>query len=171
MQVERRKGTGLWRLSSPARDAMLVAEVQRNPSVTARDFKAATGFPGQKSTLIQRLKATGLRARHVAVKELFTDERKLYRLAFAENNLDSKWDRVIFSDESTFISANYGPVLVYSPRGESYNSTCKGSGRVSLHFGGWNSHKRVVMLHRMEGHLDGLPYEHTVQNTMVPSVR
>ena len=59
VQVERRKGTGLWRLSSPARDAMLVAEVQRNPSVTARDFKAATGYPGQKDMIISRLKAAG----------------------------------------------------------------------------------------------------------------
>ena len=47
-----------------------------------------------------------LRARHAAVKELLTDEHKLYRLAFAESNVDRKWDRVIFTDESTFTSAN-----------------------------------------------------------------
>jgi hypothetical protein len=46
------------------------------------------------------------------VKELLTDEYELYRFAFSENNVDSKWDRVIFSDESTFSSANDGPVLV-----------------------------------------------------------
>ena len=47
------------------------------------------------------------------MKELLTDEHKLYRLAFAEGNVDRKWDRVIFTDESTFTSANDGPVLVY----------------------------------------------------------
>ena len=47
------------------------------------------------------------------MKELLTDEHKLYRLAFAESNVDRKWDRVIFTDESTFTFANDGPVLVY----------------------------------------------------------
>jgi len=57
---------------------------------------------------------------------------KLYRLAFAESNVNHKWDRVIFTDESTFTSANDGPVLVYRPQGQCYNpqyrSTCKHSG-------------------------------------------
>jgi len=50
-QVDRRIGTGLWRVSSAAQDAALVAEDQRKPFVRARDLKAATGFPGQ-NTLI-----------------------------------------------------------------------------------------------------------------------
>ena len=68
------------------------------------------------------------------VKELLTDGHKLHRLAFAESNVNSKWDRVIFTDESTFTSANDGPVLVYRPQGERYNSqyTRKRSGRVSV---------------------------------------
>ena len=40
-QVGRRKGTGLWRVSSPDQDAALVAEVERNPLFSARDLKAA----------------------------------------------------------------------------------------------------------------------------------
>jgi len=51
-QVGRRKGTGLWRVSSPAQDATLVAEAERNPFFSARDLKAANGFPGQKDTII-----------------------------------------------------------------------------------------------------------------------
>jgi transposase-like protein len=73
-QVGRRKGTGLWRVSCPAEDAALVAEAERNPFFSARDLKAATGFPGQKDVIISRLKAAGLRAWHAAVKELLTDE-------------------------------------------------------------------------------------------------
>jgi len=41
-----------------------------------------------------------------------------------ESNVDSKWDRVIFTDESTFTSENDGPVLVYRPQGECYNLQC-----------------------------------------------
>jgi len=55
--VGRRKGTGLWRVSSPAQDTALVAEAERNPFFSARDLKAATGFPGQKDTVISRLRA------------------------------------------------------------------------------------------------------------------
>jgi len=55
------------------------------------------------------------------VKKVLTDEHKLYRLAFAESKVDRKWDRVIFSDESKFKSANDGPVLVYRPQGQRYN--------------------------------------------------
>ena len=79
-QVRRRRGTGLRRVSSPAQDAALVAEAERNPFFSARDLKAATGFPGYKDTIISRLRAAGLRARHAAVKELLTDEHKLHRL-------------------------------------------------------------------------------------------
>jgi hypothetical protein len=114
-----------------------VAEAERNPFLSARDLKAATGFPGQKDTIMSILKAASLRARHAAVKELHTDEHKLYHFAFAESNVDRKWDRVIFTDGSTFSSANDGPVLLYRPQGERYSlqyrPTCKHSGRVFVH--------------------------------------
>ena len=99
-QVGRRKGTGLRHVSSPAQDAALVAEAERNSFFSARDLKAATGFPGHKDTIISRLRAAGLSARRAVVKELLTDEHKLYRLASAESNVDRKWDRIIFTDES-----------------------------------------------------------------------
>jgi len=37
-QVGRRKGTGLWCVSSPAQDAALLAEAERNPFFSARDL-------------------------------------------------------------------------------------------------------------------------------------
>jgi hypothetical protein len=81
-----------------------------------------------------RNEGAGLRAPHAAVKEILTDEHKLYRLAFAKSRVDRSWDRVIFSDESTFSSANDGPILVYRPQGERYKSqymsNCTRSGRV-----------------------------------------
>jgi transposase len=50
-RVGRHRGTGLWCVLSPAHDAALVAEAQRNPFISARDLKAAAGFPGQKPCL------------------------------------------------------------------------------------------------------------------------
>jgi hypothetical protein len=174
-QVGRRRGNGLWSVSSPAQDAALVAEAQRNPFSNARELKAATNFPGQKSTVISRLKEAGLRARHAAVKAVLTDVHQSYRLVFAESSVDRQWDRFIFSDESTFSSANDEPVLDYRPRGERYNcqyvSTFTSSGRVSVHCWGWISHKGAGILHRIEEHLHGLQYKHISKHVMVPSVR
>ena len=129
---------------------------KRSPFFSARDLKAATGFPGQKDTIISRLRAAGLRAQHAAVKELLTDEHKLYHLAFAESNVNCKWERFLFTDESTFSSSNDGPVLVHRPQGQRYNpqymSTCKRSGRVSINSWGWISHEGGAILHHIEGH-------------------
>jgi hypothetical protein len=152
--VGRRKETGLWHVSSPAQDTALVAEAERNPFFSARNLKAATGFPGQKDTIISRLQAAGLRSQHAAVKELLTDEHKLYRFAYGESSVDRKWDRVIFSYESTFTSANDWLVLVYRPQRERYNqqyvATCKCSGRVSGNCWGWISHEGAGILHYID---------------------
>jgi hypothetical protein len=143
-QVGRCRATGLWHVSSPAQDAALVAEAKRNPFVSARDLKAAAGFPWQRRMVILRLKEAGLREQHAVMKELLTDEHKLYHLAFAESIVDHNWGSVILSDESTLSSANDGPVLIYRPQGECYNSqyvsTYKYSGHVSVQCWGWISH-------------------------------
>ena len=81
-QVQRHQGTGLWHVSSPAQDSALVAEAQRNPFISARDFKAATRVHGQKRMFILRLKEAGFRTRPVVVQELLTDEHKLYLFFF-----------------------------------------------------------------------------------------
>jgi len=50
-------------------------------------------------------------------------------------------------------------------------STCKHSGRVSVNCWGWISHEGGGILYLIEGHLDGLQYQHILQNVMVPYVR
>jgi hypothetical protein len=85
-----------------------------------------------------RLKEAGHgAARHAVVKKLHTDEYKLYFLSFTKSSVDGKWDRVIFTDESTFSSANDGLVLVYRPWGEHYTlqymSPSTRSGLVPVH--------------------------------------
>jgi len=49
-------------------------------------------------------------------------------------------------------------------------STYKHSGHVSVHCWGWISHEGAGVLHYIECHLDGLQYQHILQNVMVPSV-
>jgi len=70
------------------------------------------------------------------------------------------------------VKANYGLDVVYRPQGEHYNPqyTCKLRGRVSVQYWGWISHEGAGVFHRIEGHLDGLHYQHILQNVTVPSV-
>jgi hypothetical protein len=150
---------------------VLVTEVQRYFSSVQGILRLLLAFLGQKTTFISRLKRESLRARHAAVKQLLNEEYKLHRLIFDESKIDRKWDRVTFSDESTFSSTNDGPFLVYRHRGERYNcqcmSTCKRTGRVSVHYWGRNSCERAGILHRKEGHLDGLQNQHILQNIIM----
>ena len=64
------------------------------------------------------------------------------------------------------------PGLVFRPQGERYNTLypCKRSCRVSVHCWCWISHEGAGVFHRIEGHLDGLHYQHILQNVSVPSV-
>jgi hypothetical protein len=109
------------------------------------------------------------------VKEKLSEEHRLYRLAFAEINVDCDWGNVIFSDESVFSSENSGPVRVYSPQGTRYNaeyvkeSAC--SGHISVAAWGWISSHRIRLLHRIDGHLDGAQYLHVLRDIMVLSVQ
>ena len=99
-------------------------------------LKLLLAFLGKKTRLFRDLTAAGLRAQHAVVMELLTKEHQLYRFAFTESNVNCKWDRVIFTDESTISSANDELVLVYRPQGECYNtqymSACEHSGCVSV---------------------------------------
>jgi len=54
-QVGRRKGTGLRRVSSPAQDAALVAEAERNLFFSARILKLLLAFLGIKTPLFRDL--------------------------------------------------------------------------------------------------------------------
>jgi len=54
-QVGRRKGTGLWRVSSPAQDSALVAEAEINPSSVQGILKLLLAFLDKKTRLFQDL--------------------------------------------------------------------------------------------------------------------
>jgi hypothetical protein len=109
-------------------------------------------------------------AKYAALKSAFSDEHKLYRLAFAEISVDQQWEQVIFSDKSTFSSANNGPGIVYRPRKHCWPPhamvVCP-----SVHCWGWISLRGAGVLHCIEEHLVSLLYKHILEHVMVPCVR
>lgn len=174
-EVGRRVGTGLWRVSTEAQDAELVNQAKETPFCSSVQLKRATNFPGCSRTVRNRLRDAGLRSHRAAVKDRLSEDHRLYRLAFAEENLHRDWGNVIFSDESVFSSANDGPVRVYRPRGTrhypAYVHECTRSGRVSVMCWGWISSRGIGVLHRIQDRLDGTQYLHILRDIMVPSVR
>jgi hypothetical protein len=59
-QVGRCQRITAWHVSSPVLDAALVAEVHRNPFISATKHMAAANIPGQKCMVIWRLQEAGL---------------------------------------------------------------------------------------------------------------
>jgi len=122
-----------------------------------------------------RLRVAGLTARHAVLKEVLTDEHKLYHLAFAESNANRKWDRVIFTDESKFTLKMIGEFW-FTDLGDSITTR---SIRLPVeavvvclsNVGAGSPMKGAGILHRIEDHLDGLQYWHILHYVMVPSVR
>jgi hypothetical protein len=142
-ETSRRVGTGFWRVLSQAEDARLVDEARENPFLNSVQLKRNTAFPGCPKTVRNRMTEAELRSRSAAVKENLSEEHRLYRLAFAEDNVDRDSGNVIFSDESVLSSANDGPVRVYRPQGTRYNAEylkeSSRSGRISVAVWGWIS--------------------------------
>ncbi|PSN40039.1 hypothetical protein C0J52_22491 [Blattella germanica] len=99
----RRPGSGRRRVSTPEQNAALVAEAVRNPFQSISAITTNSQFPGSTRTALRRLKDEKLFARIAAKKELLRDEHKLFRLAFSEENTNRNCNRVIFSDEETWL--------------------------------------------------------------------
>jgi transposase-like protein len=99
-----RAGTGFCRVSSQAEVVRLEDEARENPFLNSVQLKHNTAFPGFPRTVRNRMTEAGLKSRSAAVKEKISEEQRLYRLAFSEDNVDRDWGNVLFSDESVFYS-------------------------------------------------------------------
>ena len=171
----RRPGSGRRRVSTRAQDVSLIEEVERNPFQSATSIKVNAQFPGSSRTVIRRLRDAGLFPRVAAIKDHMTDDHRLFRLAFAEENVTRDWKKVIFSDEVTFSSDNDGRQIVYRSRASRYDSrhvaTRFSSGRVSVMCWGWMSSDGLGTLWRLDGKLNAQHYKIVLENIMVPTVR
>ncbi|KAJ4452326.1 hypothetical protein ANN_03851 [Periplaneta americana] len=89
----RQPGSGRICISTPAQDAALVAEVEANPHQSASSIKVNARFPGSSRTVIRRLRDVGRYPRVAAMKGCITDDHRLFRLAFAEENVNFDWNK------------------------------------------------------------------------------
>lgn len=102
------------RLTSKETDKLLRREVLKNPRLTASELKSCYPILLEKPsirTLRHRLqKDLQLPSRIASKKPLLTDAMKKKRLAFAKKYKDwtpEQWEKVLWSDESTFQMFNH----------------------------------------------------------------
>lgn len=118
----RKPGSGAPRKTSPRTDKILAREVKQDPSITAVGLKEKHPILLQNvsvRTIQHRLqKDLKLPARRAAKKPLLTEAMKKRRLDFCQKYKDwtsADWQKVMFSDESTFRLVRGGSKIVRRP--------------------------------------------------------
>ncbi|KAJ4427089.1 hypothetical protein ANN_24704 [Periplaneta americana] len=92
--IEHRKtGSGKRRVSTRAQDAVLVTEVEVNPHQSASSITVNAHFPGSSHTVMRHLRDVGRYPRVAVIKGCITDDHRLFRLAFAEENVNFDWNK------------------------------------------------------------------------------
>lgn len=140
-QYHRRPGQGRHRVTNARDDRTIVREVRRQPFVNANIV--ARNFPNRRQqqqqqqqrrrhqvrnicsrTIINRLRETGLHARHPNRVPLLTARHRRARLAYAYDHRNwnlREWTNVLFTDESRFnLYGNDRRPLVWRRRGERF---------------------------------------------------
>lgn len=94
---------------------LIIRQVNMNPFLTLTEIAQDQGL--HRTTVSRHLRAAGYISR-VADRSPYLSERHVnLRLEWAEKYKDLDWDKVVFTDESTFSNRNYAPVRVLRPNG------------------------------------------------------
>lgn len=176
-EVGRRPGSGRPRVSTREQDEALGRAVMEDSFRSARDLKAASGFPGCLRTVNNRLR-TDYNIRHyrAAPKISMSEGQAVDRLASVTGCFDGvDWGRVIFSDETTISTDYYGRPGVYREPGSRFNRKHihqrRRSGRISVPVWGWCSRDGAGVIERIYGRLNTAKYLHILENVFLPSAR
>lgn len=175
--LNRKRGTGLSRISTPEQDRLLVQYLRENPFKVVRNAIIETHFPGSRQTANRRVKESELRYRVAAKKIKLSEEHKQTRLLYALNHINygpEFWETVIFSDEKNFQSANNKLAHVYRPRNtrfeERYVNNNDRQGRFSINVWAWINYHGNGMCWKIDDRLTSRNYVHMLENIMLPSV-
>lgn len=171
-------GSGRPRTSTIEQDNALIEYTTNHPFSAATKSMEEAHFPASQWTAHRRIRQHGLLNCAASQKVRLNDETKNNRLEWAQQHIKNDqdfWDRVVFSDEKVFQSANNGRLRVYRPRGQKFDEQfvhpTDNSGRFSLHVWGWISAQGHGALHVADGALNAPAYVQILQDVMLPSVQ
>ena len=180
--VERVKGRGRKRISTPAADRLLVRMSLQNRRASSTELKRAweesSGVNVTGRTVRNRLLTAGLGARRPRKKPLLSQVMRKARLRWAKEHslwTVDQWNTVIFSDESKFnLHGSDGPQYVRRRTGEAYLPSCiiptvKHS-ESQMVWACISSHG-VGRLHFVTGTVNADAYIDILQTKLIPSIR
>lgn len=123
--VDVRRRSGRPRITTRRDDLLIRRAAVKNPTLSSCLIKLETGLHASTRTVRRRLvDEFGLRARRPAKKPLINAKQRQKRLQFCnkyKHYTVADWNKVLFSDESTFCQFGSSVRSVRRPVGERYN--------------------------------------------------
>lgn len=169
--------TGRPRKTTPRIDTKIKTMALKNPFYTAVDIKAQLEeLDISVHTVRRRLRDSGLPARKPSKKPFISKKNRTTRLQFAYDHLnwsETRWNSVLFSDESKFnLFSSDGILWVRRPKNKRFDpkytlGTIKhGGGNVQV-WGCFSGHKMGPIV-KIDGIMDRYKYLEILSDTMLP---
>ena len=145
----------------------LVAKVQTNPTITAKELKRDLGLPCSERTITNYLNRSLLNSYKAGKKPYHFRHHREARIAFAEILLQWKsWPLVIFTDESPFYNHRSCSQRVWRPKGIDApigTSQVNATARIKINVWGAISKNGIEDLRLVSDNFTGALYLNEVQ--------
>ena len=181
-KFEERPGRGRKMKSNIRQDRALVRISLSNRRLTSSDlcqeWRQSTGVEVSTSTIRKRLLRSGLRGCKAKKKPKVSEKQRKARIAWAKEHLNltsENWDKVIFSDESTFTIQNHvGNNIVRRRPHEAFSPQCilpTIKHPTSVMIWGCMASKGIGRLHICEGMMNTTKYTAVLETKLLASAR
>lgn len=174
--IQRKFGPGRPRITTNEQNLSMVEYLKENPFSSAVRAAALENVP--YSTAVRRIHESGLSNFAAAHETKLTEEHKRQRIIYSHYMLDvfgeQNFDKIIFTDEKTFMSDEIRHVRVWRPKKERYKQihVCKDSisGHISAGYWGWMGIGGPGEIVEIDGHFNQDKYLEILEEVFLPSV-
>lgn len=153
----------------------ILNDVENTPFQSSTTIREHHNLHCSTSTIKKVLRENGVFCHRPAKKIAFTDQHKINRVRFSEENINRHWANVIFSDEKVFCSNTDSLKPLWRRRNtrleEKNVLKTNRSGRISSGYWGWMSDAGPGELVKINGRFTATEYVNILDNVMLPSVR
>lgn len=157
--VSRKKGSGRNRKTTLEQDNDIVNEIKNNNLLTAENIKdnlAEKQINISTRTVINRLNELGFSYKKPLTKPFLTEIHKDKRLKWALDNVNTDWNKIGFSDESSIWIGLRGRKRWTNLKEEDFERVVKYP--VKLHIWGYITGIGIKRIHIFEGIMDAFKY-------------
>lgn len=175
--VEKMKPPGRPRITTPEQDQEIVQYLRENTFSTATRAAALHAVP--YCTATRRIRKSEIRNRIASNEIELTRRHRNERIRFAQYMLNvftaANFEKIIFTDEKTFLSDKNGRIRVYRPKGERYSEQyvvkTSRSGHVSAGYWGWISFAGPGEIVPTGSNFNSVEYVSVLDEVAFPSIR